>query len=144
MKNLYKIQLIFCCFILLLGFSYSAGAQLQYSGGAGGGYASTSIGAGMHVTPADSLPTPTFGATVYPNPLSVNDVFKAKFTGVNDGETVSVVVSNLIGSRLFADDLEVSSETTINLPHERFSKGIYLITFTYKTSRITCRFSYMN
>ena len=144
MKNLYKIFRLFCLFVLFIGLVQSVSAQVQFSGGAGGGYASAAIGAGTLVMPVDTLPTPIFDVTVYPNPLSVNSVFKAKFTGVDNGETVSVVVSNLIGSRLFIEDVKVTDGTVINLPYDRLSKGIYLITFTYNSNRITRRFNFIN
>lgn len=144
MKKLYNTRYLFYWFILFLGLSYSASAQVYYSGGAGGGYASAVISAGTFVLPSDSLPVNLFDVTVFPNPLSSNDVFKARFSGIKEGETVSVVVTNLIGSKLFDEDLEVNNGVVINLPYERLSKGIYLITFRYKTHKISRRFSYIN
>ena len=144
MIKLYNTRYIFYWFMLFIGLSYGTNAQVYYSGGAGGPHASTAIGTGTYIMPSDSLPVNLFDVTIFPNPLGSNDVFKARFSGVKQGETISVVVTNLIGSKLLVEDIEVSNGVVINLPYERLSKGIYLITFSYKTHKISRRFSYID
>ena len=141
--KLYNIHYSFYWFILFLGLSFNASAQ-TYSGASGGGYASSTIGAGTFIMPNDSLLVNVFDATVFPNPLGANEEFKARFSGVKNGELISVVVSNLIGSKLLVDKIKVTDEAVIDLPYDKLSKGIYLITFQYKTNRITRRFNYIN
>ena len=132
--------------IALITFQFTAvvNAQAHYSGGTGGGYASTAIGNSTFAFQGDSITTKAFDVTVFPNPLTSNDVFKAKFTGLKHTEKISIVVSDMIGSRLMVEQVDASDEITINLPIDRLSKGIYLITFQHNNHKITRRFNYSN
>lgn len=142
MKNIYKIALL--AIALTLGSSISLSAQANYSGGVGGGYSSVTIGNATIASLGDSLPTKTFDATVYPNPLSSNGVLKSRISGIEPGEKISVVVTNMIGSRIFSQEIEISNEITIDIPSEKLTKGIYLITFQFQNRKITRRFTYTN
>lgn len=142
MKNLYKIALLVT--VLIISSSITLSAQANYSGGQGGGYSSFTIGNSTFVESGDSLINQNFAATVYPNPLTSNSILKAKISGIQSGEKISVIVTNMIGSRILAEEIENTNEITINLPQERLTKGIYLITFRYKNNKITRRFTYSN
>jgi hypothetical protein len=138
--NILKLSMVFIfSSICLVTF-----AQANYSGGKGGGYASYSLNSGTFVNPADTLITSIFDVTVYPNPLRSNDVFKAKITGGNQNEKISIVVSDLIGTKLLVENVDLADEIIINIPFDRLSKGIYLITFQYNNHKITRRFSFTN
>lgn len=136
MKKIY----ISILFSMLFGAAVSA--QAHYAGGSGGGYASTAIGNSTFVLVGDSISTKVFDVTVFPNPLTSNDIFKAKFTGLKHSEKISIVVSDMIGSRLLVEQVDANDEIIINLPTERLSKGIYLITFQHNNHKITRRFNY--
>jgi hypothetical protein len=119
-------------------------AQANYAGGGGGGYGSYTISTGTMATLPDSIKGVVFDVSVYPNPLRSNDVFKAKILGAKMGEKLTLIISDIIGTRLLVEQVEVSDELIINVPYERLSKGIYLITFQYKSHKITRRFNYTN
>ncbi len=142
MTKIYSTILILV--FLLSVFSLSSSAQAGYQGGEGGGYGSLAISTGTVASLPDSLKTSTFDVNVYPNPLRSNDIFKAKITGAKMGEKVTFIISDLIGTRIVVDQVEVTDEVIISIPSERLSKGIYLITFQYKNSKISRRFSYTN
>jgi hypothetical protein len=135
---------IYLSILILVIFTALAGAQAHYSGGAGGGYASTAIGNSTSVFLGDSLTNKSFDVTIFPNPLTSADILKAKLTGINQTEKVSIVVTDMIGTRLLVEKVDVSDEIVINLPFERLSKGIYLITFQYNNHKITRRFNFSN
>lgn len=135
--------IIFLVFSLVL-FSVSAQAQAGYQGGEGGGYGSLAISTGTFAALPDSIKPPAFDVNVYPNPLRSNDIFKAKISGARMGEKVTFTVSDLIGTRIVVDQVEVSDEVIISIPTERLSKGIYLITFQYKNFKISRRFNFTN
>ena len=142
MKNLFKIVLLVTG--LIISSSITLSAQANYTGGQGGGYSTITIGNGTIAALGDSIITKNFDATVYPNPLSSDGVLKARITGIQPGEKVLVVVTNMIGSRILSQEIEISSEITIDIPSNKLTKGIYLITFQFQNKKITRRFSYTN
>lgn len=142
MRNLYKIVLLVTG--LIISSSITLSAQSNYYGGQGGGYSSVTIGNGTIATIGDSIATKNFDATVYPNPLSSSDVLKAKINGIEPGEKVSIVVTNMIGSKILTQEIEISSEIAIDIPSDKLTKGIYLITFQFQNKKITRRFSFTN
>lgn len=135
---------IYLSILILVIFSAIADAQAHYSGGAGGGYASTTIGSSTSVFFGDSLSNKSFDVTIFPNPLTSTDILKAKLSGIKHTEKVSIVVTDMIGTRLLVEKVDVSDEIVINLPFERLSKGIYLITFQHNNHKITRRFNFNN
>ena len=128
--------------VLLLISNGLANAQASYAGGVGGGYSSTAIIQGTLSSSADSIIKKNFDATIFPNPLKNNDVLKAKFSGINNGGKVTIIISDMIGTRLYAEEVDILSELTINVPFDKLTKGVYLITFQYNSNRITRRFNF--
>ncbi len=143
MKYFYRIKQITVIITLIVGLaSAESFAQANYSGGQGGGYAATSTNPTSFVNPDDSLFNEKFDANIYPNPLRANDKLKAKFSGFETGKKVSIIITDIIGSRLLVKEIETSEEITINFPKDRLSKGVYLVTFKYKNTKISRRLSY--
>jgi FAD synthase len=144
MENNYNsvIRLAMAICIILFTYTNSSFAQGSYSGGQGGGYSSYAIGTGTSVITEVQIENKKIEATIYPNPLSSSDVLKAKLLGFPIGQKINVVITDMIGSRLHFEEIEIADEVTINLSHDRFSKGIYLITFQHNNLKITRRFSY--
>lgn len=127
--------------LMMIG-SVSTYAQANYAGGQGGGYSSTTIGNSTLANLGDSLEIKTFDANIYPNPLTSSQTLKARITGIQQGEKVQVIVTNMIGSRILSQEFEVTNEISIEIPKEKLSKGIYLITFKHLSKKVTRRFSF--
>lgn len=143
MKKIYHITFAITLWLTVL-LGNNVFGQAYYSGGQGGGYSTTTISNSTSAFIGDSITAKKFDVTVFPNPLTSNDIFKAKLTGINQSEKVSIIVTDMIGSKIFMDKVEASDELTINLPYERLSKGIYLIIFQHNNHKITRRFNYNN
>jgi hypothetical protein len=146
MKSFYKsasYSIVVVCLILFSHSNYS-NAQGAYSGGAGGGYASYTISSSTSINQPETSVTKKLDVTIYPNPLSSSESLKAKLSGFPIDQKVSVVITDMIGSRLHFEEIDVADEITLNISHDRFTKGIYLITFQYNSIKITRRFSYKN
>jgi hypothetical protein len=144
-KNRILLSVSTAYFFVLFLFVYSnVNAQAAYSGGAGGGYASVSVSMNTAVFPADPFSNSTFEVTIYPNPLGKDQIFKAKISGFNANSKLKITISDMIGYQIHFEEVDVSSEVTINLPYERLTKGIYLVTFQHNNTKVTRRFSYTN
>jgi hypothetical protein len=141
-QTLFKIRLLITGLLIITSLTLSA--QANYAGGQGGGYSSYTIGNSTFAEPGDSLFNKNFDVTVYPNPLTASSLLKAKVSGIQPGEKISVVVTNMIGSRILAEEIENSNEITIDISSKKLTKGIYLITFKHKNNKITRRFTYSN
>jgi hypothetical protein len=139
MTNKYLIYTAILVFAVF--YSTLTKAQADYSGGEGGGYSSHSISISTSVMFPDSTSVAIFDVTVYPNPVKRDDVFKAKLTGIKPGNKVQIVLTDLIGSRLLIEEVDVTPEYEITLPYDKMSKGIYLITFQHNNQKITRRFN---
>ena len=137
MKSLYKSKynIALLAISLLFGLNFSLYAQANYSGGSGGGYSFYSISTVTSIQSELELEKKGFDASIFPNPLKSTDVLKARLTGFDAGQKVTVIVTDMIGSRLLVEEVEAASEVTINIPHERLTKGIYLITFQFPNSK---------
>ena len=143
MKIFYKVALtILLSLYMVVQLTEQSVAQASYAGGQGGGYASTAISTGTFVNTNDTILSSQFDANIYPNPLKGSEVLKAKLSGYEYGKKVTVIITDIIGSRLIVEEIDVSDEITINFPHDRLNKGIYLITFQYNNRRISRRLSY--
>jgi hypothetical protein len=144
MKSFYKSAIYsftVICITLLTHSGYTY-AQGSYHGGLGGGYASYTLSTSTSINNPEQTVNKKLDVTVYPNPLSSSESLKAKLTGFPIGKKVNVVITDMIGSRLHFEEIEASDEITVNISHEKFSKGIYLITFQHNSIKITRRFSY--
>lgn len=143
MKNrlITTMPIIIIALALLNCLSLKSFAQAAFTGGEGGGYAMIPLSVNTSIPPADQS-SKTFDFSVFPNPLSSDQILKAKIQGVESGQTVKVTVSDMIGSRVHFEEVESASEISVNLPKNRIKKGIYLITIEYKHQKITRRFSY--
>lgn len=144
MKSHYNSKYRVVLFVLniIFGLNSSLLAQANYSGGSGGGYSSYAISASTSIQTEIELSKKSFDVSIFPNPLKSSDVLKAKISGVEARQKITVIVTDMIGSRLLVEEVEAASEITINIPHERLSKGIYLITFQIPNGKVTRRFSY--
>jgi len=143
MKYFYRLKQLALLTTFIVGLIPSGTyAQASYSGGQGGGYAAASTNPSSFVNPDDSLFNEKFDANIYPNPLRVNDKLKAKLSGFETGKKVTVIITDIIGSRLLVEEFEASEEITISFPKDRLSKGVYLVTFKYKNTKISRRLSY--
>lgn len=141
-KNLpTSIYILISVIFFLLLFSVSYG-QSSYNGGQGGGYASTSISVSTSIVSDNPQPAKAFDFSIYPNPIRSDQTLKAKIQGIDANEKIILLVTDMIGSKVFKEEVEVSSEISINLPMEKLKKGIYLITIQYKHQKLTRRFSF--
>jgi hypothetical protein len=142
MKQHYILQSIKTAtfFLMLLLLSTTIKGQASYVGGLGGGYSMVEVTTGT--TGIEDIPNSSFEVIIYPNPLSKNQILKAKINGFEKNSKIKVVVSNMIGLQVFIQEFDVASEISINLPFEKLSKGIYLISFQHSKNKITRRFSY--
>lgn len=139
----FQMSLFLICFTLLVFCANPASAQANYNGGQAGGYASVSVLLGTSVAIGDSLTTPQFEASVFPNPLKKGQALKYRIRNVGSGSKVTVMISDILGNRLLVKELEVSfDDSELAIPHEKMAKGIYLITFQSAKSKITRRVSY--
>jgi hypothetical protein len=139
----FQMGLFFISFTLLALCAKQASAQANYNGGQAGGYASVSVSLGTSVTIGDSFTTPLFEVSVFPNPLKKGQALKYRIRNVEYGSKVTVMVSDILGNRLLVKVLEVSfDDSELGIPHDKMTKGIYLITFQNAKSKITRRISY--
>jgi len=136
---LHSIAMATVFLLVLLGSSNLKG-QASFIGGLGGGYSMVEVTTGT--TGIVEIPTNSFEVTIFPNPVSKNQVLKAKVSGFEKNSKIKIVVSDMIGFQIFIQEVDVASEISINLPFEKLSKGIYLISFQHSKSKITRRFSY--
>ncbi|MFP4556222.1 MAG: T9SS type A sorting domain-containing protein [Bacteroidales bacterium] len=143
MTYFYRLKQVALIIALIIGLtSTETFAQANYSGGQGGGYAATSTNPNTFVNPNDTILNKMFEADIYPNPLKSNDKLKAKLSNFEPTKRVSVIITDIIGSKLLVKEIEASEEITINFPHDRLSKGIYLVTFKHNNNKVSRRLSY--
>jgi hypothetical protein len=142
MKQHYILQsIITATFLFILIFvSTIIKGQASFVGGLGGGYSMVEVTTGT--TGIVDIPTNSFEVTIFPNPVSKNQVLKAKINGFEKNSKIKIVVSDMIGFQIFIQEVDIASEISINLPFEKLSKGIYLISFQHSKNKITRRFSY--
>ena len=141
MKNIKKNTIVaLTALAIILNFSNIALSQ-NYQGGEGGGYDSLPISIGTSVPLTQQT---AFDFNVYPNPMRNGQSFKAKIQGVSNNQKIIVTVLDMIGSKIYSEEINAATEVAFNLPTYKLKKGIYLITLQYNHQKVTRRFTYID
>lgn len=130
----------FAVIAVILYFCNITHAQ-SYQGGEGAGYDSLPISVNTSIS--TSINQQLFDFSIYPNPITTGQILKAKIQGVEGTEKVKVTVLDMIGSKVYSDEVEASTDLSLDIPLNKLRKGIYLITLQYKHHKVTRRFTFI-